>query len=122
MLRAPSAPLAAHSASSAPLAAHSTSQCPTNTAYNFGGAVSCQHSYDDPAQALKRFQPPNVPTVLPAIAAMLFAVVLNRYFDVLPAHVQVGEWITELVADGDLRLRSRQPRLDQDDAQPRLFR
>ena len=53
---------------------------------------------------------------------MLLTVVLDRDLRVLPAHVEIRDRITELVAYGDLRLRSRQARLNQDDAQPRLLR
>jgi hypothetical protein len=97
---------------SAPLAARSPRQSRTNTLDYVGGPVSCQDSYDDPPKSLKRFQTPDIPGVLPAIGTMLFAVVLNRYFDVFPPHVEVGDWITEFVAHRDLCLRSRQACLD----------
>ena len=49
--------------------------------------------------------------LLPALVlsvAMLFAVILNRDFDLLPTHVEVCEDVAELILDRDLGLRSRQ--------------
>src|SRR6516225_9404531 len=125
----PSVRLAAPSVSSVRLAARSPGQCGTNTADDVGRPVARHHSYDEPATTLQHFQSPDVPGVLPAIAAMSpasgrcpqVAVVLDGDLDVLPAHVKVSEDTAEFVAYRNLCLRSLQARLDQDDAQPGLF-
>ena len=99
--------LAAFSGLSVRLAARSPGQCRTNTPNDLGGPVPCQHSDDDPSETLEHFQPPDVPAVLPTIAAVLLAVILNSYFDVLPAHVQICDCTAEFVEYRNLRLRSR---------------
>jgi len=53
---------------------------------------------------------------LPAIGAMLLAVILDRDFDVLPTHVEVCNRVAEFIQDWDLSLRPRQAGLDQDDS------
>ncbi len=70
------------------LDAHSLSQGPSHASDYFGGAVASHNSYDDPPKTLEYLQPPNVPGVLPPIGAMLFAVIFDSDFDVLPPHVE----------------------------------
>ena len=78
-----------------------------NAPHNLGRPVPCDHAYDDPAATLDDFRTPDVPGVLPSISAMLFAVVLDSDFDVLPAHVEVNERIAEVVANRNLSLWPR---------------
>ena len=46
----------------------------------------------------------------PPIGAMLLAVVLDRHFHVVPAHVEVRDGVSEVIMDGNLSLRPRQTR------------
>jgi hypothetical protein len=89
------------------LAAVSTGQRRANTPYDLGRAVSGQDPYDDPSKSLKGFQSPNVPGVLPSVAAMLLAVILDGDFDVLPTHIEVRDCVAKLVAYRNLSLRAR---------------
>ena len=97
----------AHYVSSLRPAANSPSQCRTNTTNDLGGPVSSHHSDDDPSKALEHFQSPDVPGVLATIAPMLFAVIFDRYFDVLPAHVEICNCIAKFVEYRNLSLRPR---------------
>jgi len=70
------------------------------------------HPHNDPAAAIDHLMPPNVRDVLPAVAAMLIAVVLGGHLVVLPTHVEQGDGL-EAVKDGYLSGRYGQPRVNQ---------
>ena len=78
------------------------------------GTVTGDDADDNPTTTLWPSPVGGCPDVLPAIAPMLFAVVLDSYFDVLPAHVQIRYWTVEFVKNRNLRLRFRQTGFDQD--------
>ena len=81
---------------------------------NLGGPVPRDYPHYDPTAAVNPLQPANIPGVLTPIVAMLFTVVLDRDFDILPTHIEVSNHIAELVVNGDLSLWTRQTGLYQD--------
>lgn len=89
------------------LAALPSGQRLANTGNDPGGSIPRDHPDDYPAEMLQQFQPTDVPGVLPAIAAVLLAVIFDRYFDVFPAHVQIRNCVREFVEYRNLCLRSR---------------
>jgi len=82
--------------------------------------VTGEHANDDPSEPLQILEPVNVFGVLHAVGAVMIPVVLDRDFDVLPAHVEVVGGPTVGTANGDLRTRPREPSLDEDQPQQRL--
>ena len=92
---------------------HSTGKRGAHTRNYLRGPVSGNHSDDDPTPTLQYLLPPNIPTISTPIAAMLIAVVLNRDFHVLPAHIQIRDRSAKLVANGNLRLRPSKTGLHQ---------
>jgi hypothetical protein len=89
------------------LDAHTSGQGRTNAPHDFCGPIAGHDSDDDPAKALEHFQSANVPGVLPAVGAMLFTVILDRDFYILPAHVEIRDCTTEFVTDWNLSLWPR---------------
>ena len=93
------------SASGVKLMSRSSGTSRAHSADDVARPVACDHSDDDPTQTLEHFQSPNVPGVLPAIAAVLITVILDRNFQFLPAHIEVSHRLTEVIGNRDLRVR-----------------
>jgi hypothetical protein len=58
---------------------------------------------------------------LPPVAAVLVTVVFDGDLDLFPTHVEVSDDVAELVVDHDLRLRSRQARMHEQQSKPGLL-
>ena len=79
-----------------------------------GETIRCGHSDDDPAQPVQRLTAANVLRVLPAVEAVLFAVVLDGDHELLPSHVEVVHLRPAASHHRDLGRRRWQARADQE--------
>jgi hypothetical protein len=94
-----------------------------NAPDDVGLSVRCGHTDDDPAEPCQRLTAADVLCVLPALEAMLLAVILDGDHEVLPSHVEVVQRGSPFSGQyGNLGRGPRQPRADQQQSQPRLFR
>ncbi len=89
-------------------ASRSTSTGSANPAKDVDGLISRDHPNQDPTSTFDLLKPSNIPGVLPPIAPVLLAVILNRDFDVFPAHIKVSNDIAEFVKNWNLCLRARE--------------
>lgn len=69
-----------------------------------GGPVPGDHPHHDPTESLQHFRATNIPAILTPVAAMMITVVLDRDFQVLPTHIEVGHRVAKVINDPDLRL------------------
>ena len=72
-----------------------------------------------PTHTLDHVGSTDVFDVLPSVAAVVVAVILEGDHRLVPTHIEVCDEFA--VCDSDLRGRRRQPRPDQDKPQPGLF-